>query len=48
MDDFGNGLAVAVEALQDDFDLVDILWCVALEVARLYGVVEAGVHRHGG
>jgi hypothetical protein len=48
MSDFGNGVAVAVEALQDDFDLVDVLWCVALEAARLYGVVDAGVRRHGG
>jgi hypothetical protein len=27
MDDFGNGVVVPVEALQDDFDLVDVLWC---------------------
>jgi hypothetical protein len=48
MDDFGNGVAVAVEALQDDLDLVDVLWCAALEAAWLYGVVDAGVRRHGG
>jgi hypothetical protein len=48
MGDFGNGVAVAVKALQDDFDLVDVLWCAALEVAQLYGVVDAGVRRHGG
>jgi hypothetical protein len=48
MDDFGNGVAVAVKALQDDFDLIDVFWCAALEAARLYGVVDAGVHRHGG
>jgi hypothetical protein len=48
MDDFGNGIAVPVEALQDDFDLVDVLWCAALEAARLDGVVDAGVRRHGG
>jgi hypothetical protein len=46
MDDFGNGVAVPVEALQDDFDLVDILWCTALEATRLDGVVDAGVRRH--
>jgi hypothetical protein len=48
MGDFGNGVAVAVKALQDDFDLVDVLWCAALEAAQLYGVVDAGVRRHGG
>jgi hypothetical protein len=48
MGDFGNGIAVAIEALQDDFDLVDVFWCAALEAARLYGVVDAGVRRHGG
>jgi hypothetical protein len=48
MDDFGNGVAVAVEALQDDLDLVDVLWCAALEGAWLYGVVDAGVRLHGG
>jgi hypothetical protein len=41
MDDFGNG--VAVKALQDDFDLVDVLWCAALEAAQPRGVVDAGV-----
>jgi hypothetical protein len=39
---------VAIEALQDDLDLVDVFWCAAQEVARLDGVVDAGVHRHGG
>jgi hypothetical protein len=48
MSDFGNGIVVVVEALQDDFDLVDVLWCAALEAARLYGVVDAGVRLHGG
>jgi hypothetical protein len=48
MNDFGNGVAVAVKTLQDDFDLVDVFWCAALEVARLDGVVDAGVCRHGG
>jgi hypothetical protein len=48
MDDVGNGVAVAVEALQDDFDLVDVLRCAALEAARLYGVDNTSVHRHGG
>jgi hypothetical protein len=48
MDGVGNGVAVAVEALQDDLNLVDVLWCAALEAARLRGVVDAGVRRHGG
>jgi hypothetical protein len=48
MGDFGNGIDVAIEGLQDDFDLVDVFGCAALEAARLYGVVDAGVHRHGG
>jgi hypothetical protein len=48
MDGIGNGIAMAVKALQDDLDLVDVLWCTALEAARLDGVVDAGVHRHGG
>jgi hypothetical protein len=48
MDDFGNGVAVAVKTLQDDFDLIDALWCAALEATRLYGVVDVGVRRHGG
>jgi hypothetical protein len=48
MSEFGNGIAVAIEALQDDFDLVDVFWCAALEAARLDGVVDAGMRRHGG
>jgi hypothetical protein len=35
MSEFGNGVAVAVEALQDDLDLVDVFWCAALR-----GLVE--------
>jgi hypothetical protein len=48
MDGIGIGVAMAVETLQDDFDLVNVLWCTALEATRLYGVVDASVHRHGG
>jgi hypothetical protein len=48
MDGIGNGVAVAVEALQDDLDLVDVLWCAALESSPLYGVVDPGMHSHGG
>jgi hypothetical protein len=33
MGEFGNGIAVAVEVLQDDFNLVDVFWCAALEAA---------------
>jgi hypothetical protein len=47
MGEFGNGIAVAIEALQDDFNLVDVFWCAALEAARLDAVVDAGVCRHG-
>jgi hypothetical protein len=47
MSEFGNGVAMAIKALQDDFDLVDVLWCAALEAARLDGVVDAGMRRHG-
>jgi hypothetical protein len=38
MSEFGNGVAVAIKTLQDDLDLVDVLWCAALEAARLDGV----------
>jgi hypothetical protein len=41
MGEFGNGVAVAVEALQDDLDFVEVFWCAALEAARLDGVVDA-------
>jgi hypothetical protein len=40
MSEFGNGVAVAVEALQDDLDLVDVFWCAAPEAARPGGVVD--------
>jgi hypothetical protein len=29
MSEFGNGITMAIEALQDDFDLVDVFWCAA-------------------
>jgi hypothetical protein len=48
MDGVCNGVAVAIVALQDDLDFVDVLWRVVLEAARLHGVVDAGVRRHGG
>jgi hypothetical protein len=48
MGEFGNGIAMAIEALQDDFDLIDVFWCAALEAARLDGVVDTSMHRHGG
>jgi hypothetical protein len=47
MGDFGNGIAVAIEALQDDFNLINVFWCAALETARLNGAVDASVRRHG-
>jgi hypothetical protein len=43
MSEFGNGIAVAIEALQNDFNFVDILWCAALEATRLY-VLAQKVH----
>jgi hypothetical protein len=48
MDGLGNDIAMAVKALQDDLDLIDVLYCAALEAARLDGVVDAGVRCHGG
>jgi hypothetical protein len=48
MGEFGNGIAMAIEALQDDFDLIDVFWCAALEAGRLDGIVDAGMRRHGG
>jgi hypothetical protein len=48
MSEFGNGIVVAIEVLQDDFDLIEVFWCTALEAARLDGVVDAGMRRHGG
>jgi hypothetical protein len=47
MDEFSNGIDVAIKALQDDFDLVDVFWCAALEAARLDAVADASVRRHG-
>jgi hypothetical protein len=40
MSEFGNGVAVAVEVLQDDLDLIDVFWCAAPEAARPGGVVD--------
>jgi hypothetical protein len=48
MNGIGNNVAMAIETLQDDFDLIDVLWCDTLEAARLDGVVDVGVRRHGG
>jgi hypothetical protein len=48
MCEFGNGISMANKALQVDFDLVDVFWCATLEAARLDGVVDAGMRRHGG
>jgi hypothetical protein len=47
MNGIDNGVAVAVEALQDDLDVVDVLRRATMEAARLRGLVDAGVHRHG-
>jgi hypothetical protein len=48
MDGIGNGVAMAIEVLQNDLDLVDILWCATLEATRLDEVIDASVRRHGG
>jgi hypothetical protein len=48
MGEFGNGITVAIETLQDDFHLVDVFWCAALEAAWLDGVVDASMRCHGG
>jgi hypothetical protein len=34
MSDFGNGVAVAIEALQDELDLLNVFWHAAPEAAR--------------
>jgi hypothetical protein len=47
MNGIDNGVAVAVEALQDDLDVVDVLRRATMEAARPRGLVDAGVHRHG-
>jgi hypothetical protein len=46
--ELANGVVVAVETLQDNLDVVDVLRRAALEAARLRGLVNAGVRRHGG
>jgi hypothetical protein len=33
MNGVGNGVAVAVEALQDD--VIDVFWCATMEAVRL-------------
>jgi hypothetical protein len=35
MNGVGNGVAVAVEALQDDFDVIDVFWCSTMEAVQL-------------
>jgi hypothetical protein len=47
MSDFGNGVAVAIEALQDEFDLLNVFWRAAPEAARPGGVIDVRVRRHG-
>jgi hypothetical protein len=46
--ELANGVVVAVETLQDNLDVVDVLRRAALEAAGLRGLVNAGVRRHGG
>jgi hypothetical protein len=47
MSDFGNGVAVAIEALQDELNLIDVLWRAAPEATRPGGVDDVRVRRHG-
>jgi hypothetical protein len=47
MNGVDNGVVVAVETLQDDLDVVDVLRRAAMEAARLRGAVDASVRRHG-
>jgi hypothetical protein len=47
MNRVGNGVAVAVEALQDDLDVIDVLRRATMEAASLRGVVDVGVRHHG-
>jgi hypothetical protein len=47
MSDFGNGVAVAIEALQDELDLLNVFWRAAPEATRPDGVVDVRVRRHG-
>jgi hypothetical protein len=35
MNGVGNGVAVAVEALQYDLDVIDVFWRATMEAARL-------------
>jgi hypothetical protein len=47
MSDFGNGVVVAIEALQDELDLLNVFWRAAPEAARPGGVIDVRVRRHG-
>jgi hypothetical protein len=47
MSNFGNGIAVAIETLQDELDLVDVLRRATPEVARSGRVVDIRMRRHG-
>jgi hypothetical protein len=47
MSEFGNGVAVAIKALQDELNLLDVFWRAAPEAAWPGGVVDVSMRRHG-
>jgi hypothetical protein len=47
MSNFGNGVAMAIKGLQDELDLLNVLWRATPEAARPDGVVDVRVRRHG-
>jgi hypothetical protein len=47
MGNFGNGVTMAIKALQDELDLLNVFWRAAPEAARPGGVIDVRVRRHG-
>ena len=45
---FGNGGAMLVQPVHDGLDPVSVVREVAIEAARLLGVINVGVSLHGG
>jgi hypothetical protein len=43
MSNFGNGIAMAIKALQDELDLLNVLWRAAPEATRPGGVIDVRV-----
>jgi hypothetical protein len=46
MSDFGNGVVVAIEALQDELNLLNVLWRTAPEAARTGVTPQVSNYRH--